>query len=234
MFKRLIRLNRSPEGEGGGTAEPSGDAATIEKLSADVEKLTTNNDKLLGEVKSVRTLNSDILSAFGVDSTGSASDKLEAVKSKLTGKESAASSASDELSQLQSTVKTLQTSLADITQSKLDETTAKDKLSAEGEIRKQLVESKVVAGAHDMILATVLGKSDKSDDGFGVMTAKGRVTLADYTKEVVTGIPQIVEAQGRPGAAPKGGDVPANKGPETYDSLIAKGLYSDAMALKNK
>ena len=71
---RLIRLNRSPEGEGGGETTD----ATITKLSADVEALTANNQKLLGEMNSVRSLNSDILGAFGVDVNGSAAEKLEA------------------------------------------------------------------------------------------------------------------------------------------------------------
>ena len=73
---RLIRLNRSPEGEGGGATETTD--ATITKLSADVEALTANNQKLLGEMNSVRSLNSDILGAFGVDANGSAAEKLGA------------------------------------------------------------------------------------------------------------------------------------------------------------
>ena len=130
-------------------------------------------------------------------------------------------------------MKTLETSLAEITNSQREATQAKDKLGAEGEIRKQLVESKVVASAHDMILATVLNKSDKSDDGFGVTTAKGRISLAAYTKEVVTSIPQIVETSARPGANPSGGTAQANTGPLTYNELIQAGRFGDAMELKN-
>ena len=226
-----IKLNRSPEGDGGGTSAPA-DAATIEKLNADVASLTANNEKLLGEKRSVSALNSSILDAFGVDSKGSAEEKLAAVQSKLSGQTTAATSKDDAMSQLQSQFKTLQTSLAGMEQKAKDATHAEDKLTAEGEIRKQLVDSKVVASAHDMILAMVTGKSDKSETGFGVTTAKGRVSLADYTKELITSIPQIVEAQGRPGAAPSGG-TQTNTGPETYDSLIALGRFGDAMALKN-
>jgi hypothetical protein len=226
---RLIRLNRSPEGEGGGAE----DTATIEKLSADVEALTTNNQKLLGEMNSVRSLNSEILGAFGVDSGGSAADKLEAVKAKIGGQKTASTSKDTELSLLQSSVKTLENSLSEITKSQREATQAKDRLGAEGEIRKQLIESKVVASAHDMILATVLNKSDKSDEGFGVTTAKGRISLADYTREVVTSIPQIVETSARPGANPSGGTAQANTGPLTYDELIAQGRFGDAMQIKN-
>ena len=199
---RLIRLNRSPEGEGGGATETTD--ATITKLSADVEALTANNQKL-----------------------------LEAVKSKIGGQTTAKASKETELSSLQSTVKTLETSLAEITNSQREATQAKDKLGAEGEIRKQLVDSKVVASAHDMIMAQVLGKSDKSEEGFGVVTAKGRISLADYTKEVVTSIPQIIETSGKPGAAPSGGSAQASTGPDTYESLISQGRFGDAMALKN-
>ena len=230
-MRRLIRLNRSPEGEGGGATDTTD--ATITKLSADVEALTANNQKLLGEMNSVRSLNSDILGAFGVDANGSAAEKLEAVKSKIGGQKSAKTSKDTELSSLQSTVKTLESSLAEITNSQREATQAKDKLGAEGEIRKQLVDSKVVASAHDMIMAQVWGKSDKSEEGFGVVTAKGRISLADYTKEVVTSIPQIIETAAIPGAAPSGGNSQASTGPDTYESLIAQSRFSDAIALKN-
>jgi hypothetical protein len=241
-FRNIQRkLNRSPEGgEGGGSIDATppatevDDKATIEKLGSDIASLTANNQKLLGEMNGVRTLNNQILQAFGVSGTGSAEEKIAAVQGKLDTQQNADSSKTTELSELQSKVSLLSNNLAEITKSQKDATQAKDKLTAEGEIRKQLVDSKVFSGAHDMVISTVLGKSDQLDGEFGVNTNKGRVSLAEHTKSIIEGLPQIVEVAGKAGANATGGAGSSGAGVETYETLIASGRYTEAMALKNK